>query len=55
MNQQELRAMSRAELVAEFEARKAALIEVRDEIDRRDSYVVKEGANVDFTRYVDND
>ena len=48
----ELREMSREELEKEFEARKKALIEVREEIDRRDSWVAKEGVNVDFTQYV---
>lgn len=47
-----VREMSREELEKEFEERKKALIEVRDEIDRRDSWVVKEGVNVDFTQYV---
>lgn len=50
-----VREMSREELEKEFEERKKALIEVRDEIDRRDSWVVKEGVNVDFTRYVTED
>lgn len=49
-----LRELSRKDLEREFEARKAALIEVRDEIDRRDSYVVRRGANVDFTKYVES-
>lgn len=49
-----LRKLSREELEKEFEARKRALIEVRDELDRRDCWVVKPGANVDFTRYVEN-
>ena len=49
-----LRELSRKELEREFEARKAALIEVRDELDRRDRWVVKPGANVDFTKYVEN-
>lgn len=44
-----LREMSRKELEREFEARKAALIEVRDEIDRRDRKPV---ASVDFCDYV---
>lgn len=47
-----LREMERWELEKEFEARKKALIEVRDEIDRRDSYAARPGANVDFTRYL---
>lgn len=46
--------MSRNELDQEFERRKAALIEVRDEIDRRDAWVVRPGPNVDFTKYVEN-
>lgn len=49
-----LRELSRKELEREFEVRKAALIEVRDEIDRRDSWVVRPGPNVDFTKYVEN-
>lgn len=49
-----LRELSRKELEREFEARKAALIEVRDEIDRRDSYVVRPGVNIDFTKYVES-
>ena len=49
-----LRELSREELEKEFEARKRALIEVRDELDRRDRWVVKPGANVDFTKYVEN-
>ena len=50
-----LREMSREELEKEFDERKKALIEVRDEIDRRDSWVVKEGVNVDFTAYINED
>lgn len=46
--------LSREELEKEFDARKRALIEVRDELDRRDRWVVKPGANVDFTKYVEN-
>jgi len=49
-----LRELSRKELEREFEERKKALIEVRDEIDRRDSYVVRPGVNIDFTKYVEN-
>lgn len=37
-----------------FEERKKALIEVRDELDRRDAYVVRPGVNVDWTKYVEN-
>ena len=44
-----MRKLSRKELEREFEARKAALIEVRDEIDRRDRLPV---ASVDFCDYV---
>ena len=54
MDKRELRNMSRQELEAEFEVRKAALIEVRDEIDRRDLWTVREGPDVDFTRYVED-
>lgn len=50
----ELSKLSREELEALFEERKAALIEVRDELDRRDSYVVRRGVNVDFTKYVES-
>lgn len=46
---QDLRKLSRKELEREFEARKAALIEVRDEIDRRERKPV---ADVDFCDYV---
>lgn len=49
-----LRELSREELEALFEERKRLLVEVRDEIDRRDAYVVRPGANVDFTQYVEN-
>lgn len=49
-----LRELSRKELELLFEARKKALIEVRDELDRRDAYVVRPGVNVDFTKYVEN-
>ena len=49
-----LRELSREALEREFEVRKAALIEVRDELDRRDRWVVKPGVNVDFTKYVEN-
>lgn len=44
-----LRKMSLKELEREFEARKAALIEVRDEIDRREGKPV---ASVDFCDYI---
>ena len=49
-----LRELSRKELEREFEERKKALIAVRDEIDRRDRWVVRPGANVDFTKYVES-
>ena len=50
----DLREMSRADLEREFEARKRALIEARDELDRRDreSPGGGRGVDVDFTRYV---
>ena len=50
----DLREMSRADLEREFEARKRALIEARDELDRRDREKVGggRGVDVDFTRYV---
>lgn len=35
-----------------FEERKAALIEVRDEIDRRDALRGRPAVDVDFTQYV---
>ena len=50
----DLQKLSREELEALFEERKRLLIEVRDEIDRRDAYVVRQGADVDFTMYVEN-
>ena len=45
--------MSRADLEREFEARKRALIEARDELDRRDRDKVGggRGVDVDFTKY----
>lgn len=49
-----LRELSRKELEREFEVRKAALLEVRDELDRRDAYVVRPGVNVDWTKYVES-
>ena len=49
-----LRELSRKELEMLFEERKKALIEVRDELDRRDAYVVRPGVNVDWTKYVEN-
>ena len=52
MNKQELRSMGRAALQKLFEERRRELVEIRDEIDRRDAWVVKEGVNVDFTEYV---
>ena len=55
MNMKSVKEMSRVELEREFEERKRLLIEVRDEIDRRDSWEVKEGVNVDFSQYVSED
>lgn len=49
-----LRELSRSELEREFELRKAALIAVRDELDRRDAWCVQPGPEVDFTKYVEN-
>ena len=46
-----LRSLSRPELERLFEERKAALIEVRDEIDRRDRDI-NTGIDFDFTKYV---
>jgi ribosomal protein L29 len=51
MTRYELRQMSRAELEKLFRERKAALIEVRDEIDRRDRENPK-AIEVDFEQYV---
>lgn len=45
----DVRNMSLGELRAEFEVRKRALLEVRDEIDRRER---KPAANVEFTNYI---
>lgn len=45
--------MSNEELRAEFERRKASLVEVRDEIDRRERDKGRPGVNVDFTKYVE--
>lgn len=49
--------MSRADLEREFEARKRALIEARDELDRRDreSPGGGRGASVEFCDYVRED
>lgn len=44
--------MSRAELEALFEERKRLLIEVRDEIDRRDREKGRRGVDVDFCKYI---
>lgn len=49
-----LRNLTREELEKLFEERKKALIEVRDEIDRRDRDKGKPIANVDFTKYVED-
>lgn len=46
-----LRELSRPELEREFEARKAALIEVRDELDRRDRDM-RRAPRVEWTDYV---
>ena len=45
--------MSREDLEREFETRKAALIEVRDEIDRRERGTGR-GVGVEWTKYVEN-
>lgn len=47
-----LRDMSRAELESLFEERKRLLIEVRDEIDRREAERGREGVDVDFCKYI---
>lgn len=49
-----LRELSRKELEMLFEERKKALIEVRDELDRRDARGFRPGVDVDFTKYVEN-
>lgn len=49
-----LRELSRKELEREFEERKKALIEVRDEIDRRERGTGRE-AKVEWTKYVENE
>ena len=49
----DIRKMSREDLEREFETRKAALIEVRDEIDRRERGTGRE-AKVEWTKYVEN-
>lgn len=48
----DLRKLTRQELEKLFEERKNALVEVRDEIDRRDREKGKPVVNVDFTKYV---
>lgn len=47
-----LRDMSREDLEALFEERKRALIEVRDELDRRDREKRKEHLDWDYCQYV---
>ena len=47
-----LKDLSRRELEVLFEERKRALIEVRDEIDRRDRDSGRVGVDFDFTKYV---
>lgn len=49
-----LRNLTREELEKLFEERKKALIEVRDEIDRRDRDKGKPVANIEFTKYVED-
>ena len=44
--------MSREELERVFAERRMLLLEVRDEIDRRDRIEGRGGVDVDFTRYV---
>lgn len=44
--------MSREELERLFAERRMLLLEVRDEIDRRDREWGKPGVDVDFTKYV---
>lgn len=47
-----LREMDRPELERLFRERREALLEVRDELDRRDRELGKPRVNVDFTKYV---
>lgn len=49
--------MSREDLEREFEVRKRALLEVRDELDRRDRDLIDggRGVDIDFTKYVEGD
>lgn len=53
-NAEVLMNMSREELERVFAERRMLLIEVRDEIDRRDRLEGRKGVEVDFTKYVDN-
>lgn len=52
MNMEDLRSLSRERLEVLFAERKAALLRVRDELDRRDREEGKKGAVVDFCKYV---
>jgi len=47
-----LRNMSREELERIFAERRMLLLEVRDELDRRDRAEGRKGVDVDFTKYV---
>ena len=47
-----LRRMSREELERIFAERRMLLLEVRDELDRRDRLDGRPGVDVDFTKYV---
>lgn len=51
-NAEILRGMSREELERLFAERRMLLLEVRDEIDRRDRIEGRPGVDVDFTKYV---
>lgn len=51
----DLKSLTREDLEREFEVRKAALIEVRDELDRRDRMVGRPGVEVDYCKYVEED
>lgn len=51
----DLKSLKREDLEREFEVRKAALIEVRDELDRRDRMVGRPGVEVDYCKYVEED
>ena len=49
-----LSAMNMEQLRALFELRKSLLLEVRNEIDRREKAMGRPGVYVDFTKYVED-